>query len=136
MVTRASFAMLAMGEITIALFCSCARGAGYNEIDFADLSALRRPRIPFKSSALRMSVVDVRPPDKEPYVVVTPIADEMFEHGIAPEAIAGTFRGTPDITGQQAPRPEDFIPGPLFTNFLQNIIARYAPDVPEYRSQA
>jgi len=83
-----------------------------------------------------MVLADIRPPGKTPYVVVTPVTESTFSTGISPEAIVGTYRGATGSDPAHPPRREDFIPGPRFTTFLQNMVAQHAPDVPEYQAQA
>lgn len=85
-------------------------------------------------SQAKINVFRVKTPDgfKE-FVSLLP-GEEVFAHGIAPEAIVGEFT---QLLPENAPIPTNaFIRNSLFVELMHNVIAREAPKLKSFQSEA
>src|SRR5215813_10345069 len=60
----------------------------------------------------------------------------MFKEGLAREAVVGRLKRLSDIEGAGGFGPEDFIPSPIFTEFLHRVVAKHAPELVDYQNLA
>jgi hypothetical protein len=105
----------------------------------AIFSNVRRVEIGFSTSSLPLGIARIAPPGTLPYDVVTPVPHEtIFKAGLAREAVIGRLKRLSNIEGDdtRALDPEDFIPSPVFTEFLHRTIAKHAPELVDYQNQA
>lgn len=98
---------------------------------------VRGIQVEFPTSPLSMRVARIQPPGVSPYDIVTPIPHEiMFKEGLAREAVVGRLKRLSNIEGEGGFSPEDLIPNPVFIDFLHRVVAKHAPELVEYQTQA
>ena len=67
--------------------------------------------------------------------IVSLVSEEtVFAHGLVPQAVIGKFLRRSDDGG--ALTPANFAANTSFTDFLHDVIARYAPELPGLRAEA